>query len=53
MSTTPPDPEAAAELAETEQQKDDEVLEREPLETQLMDQDRSEVGTEVEGVEGE
>jgi hypothetical protein len=53
MSTTPPDPEAAAELAETEEKKEDEVLEREPLETKLMDEDRSEVGSDVEGVEGE
>ncbi len=53
MSTTPPDPEAEAELAESEEKKDDEVLEREPLETKLMDEDRSEVGADVEAVEGE
>ena len=53
MSTTPPDREAAAELAEAEEKKEDEVLEREPLEAKLMDEDRSEVGEEVEGVEDE
>jgi hypothetical protein len=53
MATTPPDPEAAAELAEAEEKKEDAVLEREPLETKLMDEERSEVGEEVEGVEDE
>ncbi len=53
MSTTPPEDGAAAELAETQEKKDDEVLEREPLETKLMDEERSDVGADVEGVEGE
>ena len=53
MSTTPPEDGAAAELAETEEKKDDEVLEREAVETELMDEDRSEVGEHVEGVEDE
>lgn len=52
MSTPPPD-DAAAELAETQDKKDDEVLEREGVETELMDEDRSEVGEELEGVEDE
>jgi hypothetical protein len=42
---------AAEELAETEQEKDSQVLKREPVETELMDEDRSEVGERVEGVE--
>ena len=53
MSTPPPDDRAAAELADTEEKKDDEVLEREGVETELMDADRSDVGERVEGVEDE
>ena len=53
MSNTPPEDGAAAELAGTEEKKDDAVLEREGVETELMDEDRSEVGEEVEGVEDE
>ena len=53
MSTTPPEDGAAAELAETQDKKDDEVLEREGVETELMDEDRSDVGEQVEGVEDE
>jgi hypothetical protein len=53
MSTSPSDDPAGAELAETEEKKDDEVLEREGVETQLMDEDRSELGEQVEGVEDE
>ncbi len=53
MSTTPPEDGAAAELAETQEKKDDEVLEREGVETELMDEDRSKVGERVEGVEDE
>ncbi|HEX2192144.1 MAG TPA: hypothetical protein VHH09_03045 [Acidimicrobiales bacterium] len=53
MSTPPPDEQAAAELADTQETKDDEVLEREGVETELMDADRSEVGERVEGVEDE
>ena len=53
MSTTPPEDGAAAELAGAKEKKDDEVLEREGVETELMDQDRSEVGESVEGVEDE
>ena len=53
MSSTPPEDGAAAELADTQAKKDDEVLEREGVETELMDEDRSDVGQEVEGVEDE
>ena len=53
MSSTPPQDGAAAELAETREKKDDEVLEREGVETELMDEDRSDVGEVVEGVEDE
>ena len=53
MSSTPPENGAAAELAETQDKKDDAVLEREGVETELMDEDRSEVGERVEGVEDE
>ena len=53
MSTTPPEDGAAAELAEPQEKKDDEVLEREGVETELMDDDRSAAGEQVEGVEDE
>ena len=53
MSTTPTDDGAAGELAETKEKKEDEVLEREGVETELMDQDRSDVGEQVKGVEDE
>ena len=41
----------AEELHELHQEKDSQVLEREPLETELMDDDRSEVGEDIERVE--
>ncbi len=44
---------AARELAETEEEKESQVLEREGVETELMDEDRSEVGERVEGVDDE
>jgi hypothetical protein len=44
---------AAEELAETEEEKESQVLKREPVETELMDDDRSEVGERVEDVEEE
>ncbi len=44
---------ATRELAETEEEKESQVLEREAVETELMDEDRSEVGEGVEGVEDE
>ncbi len=44
---------AAEELVQTEQEKESQVLEREGVETELMDEDRSEVGEQVEGVEDE
>ncbi len=43
-----PEPE---ELAEEQAEKDSQVLQREPLETELMDHDESDVGEEVDGVE--
>jgi hypothetical protein len=48
-----PTDDAAEELAEAKDEKDDQVLEREGVETELMDQDRSEVGEVVEGVDDE
>ncbi len=52
MSTsTDNEDDAAEELAETEQEKESQVLQREPVETELMDEDRSDVGERVEGVE--
>ena len=53
MANSPTDDAAAEALAEVEDKKDDQVLEREGVETELMDQDRSEVGEEVAGVEEE
>lgn len=50
---TPPTDDGAEKLADTEQEKDSQVLEREGVESELMDDDRSEVGEEVEGVEDE
>ncbi len=44
---------AARDLAETEDEKESQVLEREAVETELMDEDRSDVGEQVEGVEDE
>jgi hypothetical protein len=44
---------AAEELAETEEEKESQVLKREPVEAELMDEDRSEVGEQVEGVQDE
>lgn len=43
-----PEPE---ELAEEQAEKDAQVLQREPLETELMDHDESDVGEAVDGVE--
>lgn len=44
---------AGRDLAETEDEKESQVLEREAVETELMDEDRSDVGERVEGVEDE
>ena len=52
MPSTPTD-DGAQELADTEQEKDSQILEREGVESELMDDDRSEVGEQVEGVEDE
>ena len=57
MSTSPTEnpagKTAAEDLADTEQKKDSEVLDREGVEAELMDDDRSQVGEQVEGVEDE
>ncbi len=50
---TNPTDDAAEELARTDDEKESQVLEREGVETELMDDDRSEVGEQVEGVEDE
>ena len=50
MSSEPKD-EAGEELHELHKEKDAQVLEREPMETELMDDDRSETGEDIEGVE--
>ncbi len=52
MTTSPTD-DGAQELAETEEEKQSQVLEREAVETELMDEGESEVGEQVEGVEDE
>ena len=41
------------ELHELHQEKDSQVLEREPLEAELMDDERSEAGEDIEAVEDE
>jgi len=47
------DDDAADELAEVEEEKEAQVLQREPLETELMDDDSSEVGEHIEDAERE
>ena len=47
----PDDP--AEQAAENEQQKEEEVLEREGLETELMDSEASDVGESIDGVDGD
>ncbi|HEX8769907.1 MAG TPA: hypothetical protein VF711_03975 [Acidimicrobiales bacterium] len=42
---------APEELSEEQAEKDAQVLQREPLETELMDQEDSDSGEDVEGVE--
>ncbi|MEA2826948.1 MAG: hypothetical protein QOG43_1387 [Actinomycetota bacterium] len=46
-------PDPASDLADAEAVKDDEVLEREGLEEELMQQGRSEVGEEISDAETE
>lgn len=41
------------ELAEIEEEKDEQVLEREPLEQKLMQDDESQVGEEIEDAQTE
>jgi hypothetical protein len=48
---TTADPSPEEKLAEQHQQKEEEVLEREGVEQELMQQDESEVGEEIEDVE--
>jgi len=48
-----PSPDAAEELHELHEEKDAQVLEREPLETELMDDDRSDAGEGIDEVEGD
>jgi len=42
---------AAEELTEIEEEKEAQVLDREPLETELMAEDRSDAGKDVAGVD--
>jgi hypothetical protein len=51
--TSAPTDDGAEELARTEEEKESQVLEREAVETELMDDDRSDVGERVEGVDDE
>ena len=51
MPADPPDPEVAQELDEQQEAKDDEVLQREGLEKELMQEDASEVGEGIEDAE--
>ncbi|MGI9033003.1 MAG: hypothetical protein ACR2HY_04870 [Acidimicrobiales bacterium] len=44
---------AAEELTEIEEEKEAQVLDREPLETELMDEGHSEEGEAIERVEDE
>jgi len=50
---TEPTDDGAEKLHELHKDKDDQVLERESLETELMDDERSDVGENIEGVEDE
>ncbi len=49
--STEPSKDAAEELDELHEEKDAQVLEREPMETELMDEDRSDTGKDIEGIE--
>ena len=53
MAPDDPAGDAATELAEQQQKKDDEVLEREPLEQELMQEGASERGEEIESADAE
>ena len=44
--------EPAEELVENKLKQEDEVLEREGLETELMDEEESEKGEDIDGVDG-
>jgi hypothetical protein len=43
----------ADKLAEIEEEKDDQVLEREPLETELMKKGKSQVGEKIGDAQGD
>lgn len=47
------DDDAADELAEVEEEKEAQVLRREPLETELMDEGSSGAGEHIDGAERE
>ncbi len=51
--TSPPTDDSADELARAEEEKESQVLEREGVETELMDEGRSDVGERVEDVDDE
>ena len=51
--TTEPTDDGADKVHRLHQEKDDQVLERESVETELMDDDRSGAGEHIEGVEDE
>ena len=51
--TTEPTDNGAEKVHRLHQEKDDQVLERESVETELMDDERSEAGEDIEGVEDE
>jgi hypothetical protein len=53
MASVPPSggESAERELAEQQQKKEDEVLKREPLEQELMQEGESEVGEEIDDVQ--
>ncbi len=50
---TSPSDDPGEELVRTDEEKESQVLEREGVETELMDEGRSDVGERVEGVEDE
>ncbi len=52
MSSEPSE-DGAEELHELHEEKDAQVLEREPMETELMDEDSSGAGEVIEGVEND
>lgn len=53
LVTTEPTDDGAEKVHQLHQEKDDQVLERESLETELMEDDRSDAGEDIEDVENE